>query len=55
MKTEYRIFNELSGRFLCDLKDDYLTFRTASEAGAYIAKKNLSAKYFKVWRAEMEG
>lgn len=57
MIAEYRIFNELSGRYLATLNDDYLTFCSKFHAKAYLSEKNLNPDVFKiqrVWREESD-
>lgn len=57
MIAEYRIFNELSGRYLATLNGDYLTFYNKLQAQAYIKNRGLSLEVFKivkVWRGESD-
>ncbi|MGN0621821.1 MAG: hypothetical protein ACI4I9_08130 [Porcipelethomonas sp.] len=48
--AEYRIFNELSGRFLASNDNGYLTFSHKVFAEFYIKEKNLNPEFFKVKR-----
>ena len=57
MIAEYRIFNDLSGRYLAVLNDDYLTFISKVHAQEYLKAMNLSPEVFKivkVWRGESD-
>ena len=57
MIAEYRIFNDLSGRYLATLNDDYLTFISKVHAQDYRKEMNLSPEVFKivkVWREESD-
>ena len=57
MIAEYRIFNDLSGRYLAVLNDDYLTFISKVHAQEYLKEMNLSPEVFKivkVWRGESD-
>lgn len=57
MIAEYRIFNDLSGRYLAALNDDYLTFISKVHAQEYLKEMNLSPEVFKivkVWREESD-
>ena len=57
MIAEYRIFNELSGRYLAVLSGDYMTFVSKFHALAYLKDRNLSTEVFKivkVWRGESD-
>lgn len=57
MIAEYRIFNDLSGRYLAALNDDYLTFVSKAHAQEYLKEMNLSSEVFKivkVWRGESD-
>ena len=50
MNVEYRIFNDLSGRYLATLDDDYLTFCDKELAKEYLDERNLSQEVFKIER-----
>ena len=57
MIAKYRIFNELSGRYLATFNDDYLTFISKVHAQEYLKEMNLSPEVFKivkVWRGESD-